>query len=274
VRRDLRLLLDLITDMEFARALETSRGLCLPHLDLVRRLAPVHPNLLRLLEVHIPTVKHLQADFQDFLRRAKAPVPTLAPGEAAAVWARMLEWTEGKAAVFGPKRDLARQGMGWRRLVALARRAGTARSGSVSNDGEQGRMSELHRLALENEKLQRRLVEVSREWAEASARRAALQYRVHKLSEDVKVLELNVAGARGEAQSGEIQAARLRLRRRRVRPGEVGAQKEVQRRNDGALQVLGREALHRVPRGRVSRERPGGVPRAHGRLGREDPDCR
>jgi len=209
-RRDLRLLLDLITDMEFARAFETSRGLCLPHLNLVRRLAPVHPNLPRLLEVHIPKVKHLQADFQDFLRRAKAPVPTLAPGEAEAVWARTLEWTEGKAAVFGPERDLARQGMGWRRLVAFARRAGAACSRSVSNDGEQGRMSELHRLALENEKLQRRLAEVSREWAEESARRAALQYQVHKLSEDVKVLELNVAGARGGAQSGEIQAARLR----------------------------------------------------------------
>ena len=181
-RRDLRLLLDLIADMEFARAFETSRGLCLPHLDLIQRLSPDHPNLSRLLEAHIPKVKHLQADLQDVLRRAKAPVPTLAPGEAEAVWARTLEWTEGKAAVFGPERDLARQGMGWRRLVAFARRAGAACSRSVSNDGEQGRMSELHRLVLENEKLQRRLVEVSREWAEDSARRAALQYQVHKLS--------------------------------------------------------------------------------------------
>ena len=45
---------------------------------------------------------------------------------------------------------------------------------------------------------------------EESARRAAFQYQVHKLSEDVKVLELNLAGARGEAKAGEIQAKRLR----------------------------------------------------------------
>jgi len=33
---------------------------------------------------------------------------------------------------------------------------------------------------------------------------------VHKLSEDVKVLELNLAGARGEARAGDVQADRLR----------------------------------------------------------------
>jgi regulator of replication initiation timing len=196
--------------MEFARAFEASRGLCLPHLDLVHRLAPEHPNLSRLLEVHIPKVKRLQADFQDVLRRAKAPLPTLAAGEAETVWAHMLEWAEGKATVFGPERDLARQGMGWRRLLALARRPRIAQPRSIDGEGEERGMSESHRLGLENEKLQRRLVEVSREWAEESARRAAVQYQVHKLSEDVKVLELNLAGARGEAQAGEIQAARLR----------------------------------------------------------------
>jgi hypothetical protein len=209
-RRDLLLLLDLIEDMEFARAFEASGGLCLPHLDLVQRLAPNHPNLSRLLEAHIPKVKHLQADFQDFLRRAKAPLPTLAPGEAETVWARMLEWAEGKATVFGPERDPARQGVGWRRLLALARRIRIAPLAPIGDRNEGNRTSESHRLALENEKLQRRLVEVSREWAEESARRAALQYQVHKLSEDVKVLELNLAGARGEAQAGEIHAARLR----------------------------------------------------------------
>jgi hypothetical protein len=209
-RRDLLLLLDLIADMEFARAFEASRGLCLPHLDLIRRLAPDHPNLSRLLEAHIPKVKRLQVDFQDFLRRAKAPLPTLAPGEAEAVWARMLEWAEGKAAVFGPERDLARQGVGWRRLLSLARRARAAYPGTTNSERADLRLDDSQRLALENEKLQRRLVEVSREWAEESARRAALQYQVHKLSEDVRVLELNLAGARGEAQSGEIQAARLR----------------------------------------------------------------
>lgn len=40
--------------------------------------------------------------------------------------------------------------------------------------------------------------------------RAGLHFQVHKLTEDVKVLELNLAGARGEAKSGEVHAAHLR----------------------------------------------------------------
>jgi chromosome segregation ATPase len=84
----------------------------------------------------------------------------------------------------------------------------TARS--VAADSLGGQAGEVERLSLENAKLQRRLVEVSREWAEESARRAALQFQVHKLTEDVKILELNLAGARGEAKAGDVQAARLR----------------------------------------------------------------
>jgi len=47
---------------------------------------------------------------------------------------------------------------------------------------------------------------------------AALHFQVHKLTEDVKVLELNLAGARGEAEAGDVQAARLR--------GEIQALRE------------------------------------------------
>ena len=81
---------------------------------------------------------------------------------------------------------------------------------SVAGDTQGRQPDEVERLSLENAKLQRRLVEVSREWAEESARRAALQFQVHKMTEDVKVLELNLAGARGEARSGDVQADRLR----------------------------------------------------------------
>ncbi len=208
-RRDLDLILDLITDMEFARAFETSAGLCLPHLNLLLRLAPDHPNLPRLLEAQIPKVKRLHADLQDFLRQAKAPLATLTHEEHEAIWRRVLEWTAGKAGVFGHERDLA---LGSSALPTLFKGApgSRVRDTPLSPGGGAGRMDEVERLSLENAKLQRRLVEVSREWAEESARRAALQFQVHKLTEDVKVLELNLAGARGEAKSGDVQAARLR----------------------------------------------------------------
>lgn len=215
-RRDLGLLLDLITDMEFARAFEASTGLCLPHLNLTLRLAPDHPNLPRLLEAHLPKVKRLHADLQDFLRQAKAPLVTPTQAEYDAIWGRVLEWTAGQPDVFGHERDLASEAGLWgkRRARRGSRLAGT--------EGDGRRMDEVERLSLENAKLKRRLVEVSREWAEESARRAALQFQVHKLTEDVKVLELNLAGARGEAQSGDIQAARLK--------GEIRAlREEIQR---------------------------------------------
>src|SRR5574341_1681743 len=210
-RRDLGLLLDLITDMEFARAYEDSGGLCLPHLELIQRLAPDHPNLSRLLQANIPMVKRLHAEVQDFIRRAKAPLLTLTQEEQNATWARLLEWTAGKPGVFGPERTLAAETDSWRfgGARAQARRARMA-SQSVAADGHGRQLDEDERLSLENAKLQRRLIEISREWAEESARRAALQFQVHKLTEDVKVLELNLAGARGEAKAGDVQAARLR----------------------------------------------------------------
>jgi hypothetical protein len=210
-RRDLGLLLDLTTDMEFARAFEGSGGLCLPHLDLIQRIALDHPNLPQLLEAHVPKVKRLHAELQDYIRRAKAPLVTLTREEQDAIWARLLEWTAGKPGVFGPERSLGGQVAGWgfRGARAQATRAPMT-SRSVAADSLGGQAGEVERLSLENARLQRRLVEVSREWAEESARRAALQFQVHKLTEDVKVLELNLAGARGEAKSGELQAQRLR----------------------------------------------------------------
>ncbi|MBI2560990.1 MAG: hypothetical protein HYW08_00975 [candidate division NC10 bacterium] len=210
-RRDLGLLLDLITDMEFARAFEASSGLCLPHLNHVLVLAPDHPNLPRLLEAHVLKVKRLHAEVQDFLRRVKAPLVLLTQAEQNAVWGRVLEWTAGKAGVFGPERDLAWEPESLRGVFHRIRGRGVRGvPRSLGRENADSRMDEVERLSLENAKLQRRLVEVSREWAEESARRAALQFQVHKLTEDVKVLELNLAGARGEAKSGDIQAARLR----------------------------------------------------------------
>lgn len=210
-RRDLGLLLDLITDMEFARAFEGSIGLCLPHLDLALGLAPGHPNLPRLLEAHVLKVKRLHAEVQVFLRRVKAPLVLLTQAEQSAVWGRVLEWTAGKAGVFGPERGLPWDPESLRGIVnRIRRRSARGVSRSLGRENEGSRMDELERLSLENAKLQRRLVEVSREWAEESARRAALQFQVHKLTEDVKVLELNLAGARGEAKAGDIQAVRLR----------------------------------------------------------------
>jgi hypothetical protein len=210
-RRDLGLLLDLITDMEFARAYEGSGGLCLPHLDLIQRLAPDHPNLSRLLQANIPMVKRLQAEVQDFIRRAKAPLVTLTQEEQNATWARLLEWTAGKTGVFGPERDLAAEADGrMTRGLRVQRRRVRKAARSLGENGPDGQADEVERLSLENAKLQRRLVEVSREWAEESARRAALHFQVHKLTEDVKVLELNLAGARGEARAGDVQADRLR----------------------------------------------------------------
>ncbi len=209
--RDLGLLLDVISDMEFARAFETSAGLCLPHLTLILRVAPNHSNLPKLLEAHILKAKRLHADLQDFLRQAKAPLVNPTQEDQDAMWGRLHEWTAGKPSVFGPERDLApgvdTRGLGFARVgQAGGRRAYRTTAG----EGDGRRMDEVERFSLENAKLQRRLVEVSREWAEESARRAGLQFQVHKLTEDVKVLELNLAGARGEAKSGEIQAGRLR----------------------------------------------------------------
>jgi len=210
-QRDLGLLLDLITDMEFARAYEGSGVLCLPHLDLIQRLAPDHPNLSRLLQANLPKIKRLHAEVQDFIRRAKAPLATLTQDEENATWARLLEWTAGKPGVFGPERNLGAEVDGWgvRGARLRARRVRMA-SRSVAADSHGRQPDEVERLRLETAKLERRLVEVSREWAEESARRAALQFQVHKLTEDVKVLELNLAGARGEAKAGDVQADRLR----------------------------------------------------------------
>ena len=206
--------------MEFARAFERSAGLCLPHFALALRCAPIHINLPQLVEAHIPKIKRLQADLQDYIRREKAPIKTLSPAEREAVWIRLLQWAAGSADAFGPQRDFPPDDAGWPGIFTSLRRIANQvpqRGQEVAGDGQS---NEPISLRLENAKLQHRLVEVNREWAEESARRAALQYQVHKLSEDVKVLELNLAGARGEARSGDLHAEHLREEIRTLQ-GEV-----------------------------------------------------
>jgi hypothetical protein len=233
-RRDLRLLLDLITDMEFARAFERSAGLCLPHLNLAFRISPGHPNLRTLLEAHFPKMKNLEAELQDFIRRAKAPIATVTPVEQHTLWGRVLEQAAGKPGAFGHERDLALERQGLLEALWSVKRGIHPASRMAPGGTDAVAPNETERLRLENAKLQRRLVEVTREWAEESSRRAALQYQVHKLSEDVRVMELNVAGARGEAQSGERQTARLREEIRDLQ-SEIERLRALQRNAGGGI---------------------------------------
>jgi hypothetical protein len=203
-RDDLKTILEFIAEPEFGGAFARSAGLCLPHLYAAMAVGRDHPNLTLLLAIQEARWKDLVWELEEFARKFDYRYADEIKGRETSSWHRVLEVFVGRAGLFGAERGdwptEAPQVVPEMPSVPKPEFRAEARE----------RPDELDTLRFENEKLERRLVEVSREWAEESARRAALQFQVHKLTEDVKVLELNLAGARGGAKSGELQAQHLR----------------------------------------------------------------
>jgi hypothetical protein len=195
--------LECMTDLDFQRSFEGSFGLCVPHLYLTVSLHPAHPNLPTLFQQQLAKMEALRADLQEFIRKQDYRFRKEPMGDEGTAWRRSIELLTGKAGVFGPDRPLA----------VLE----TSQPHQSEEGAEAGAMppaaelqEENEQLRFENEKLRRRIDEITKLWSQESSRAASLHFQVFELSQDKQTLEFNLAGARGERRTWEAAVARLR----------------------------------------------------------------
>lgn len=209
-RRYLDSLLDSIDDVDFDRGLKRSRGLCLPHFNLTTRRGDGHRNRRRLLEIQIAKLRLLYLEFNNFARKMKAGLIEAIPEEQNP-WPRVLAFLTGEPEVFGNDRL----------LQFMSRAEEPSEPLSLELSGKVPAIEEIEDLRFENEKLQRRVKELNQEYAQCGSRAAALNFQVYELSEEVKRLKLNLAGAQGtnkmwertgERLNAEIAALKQRIR--------------------------------------------------------------
>ena len=195
--------LEFMSDLDFQRSFEGSFGLCIPHLYMAVSLHPDHPNLQALLNQQIAKMEALRGHLQEFIRKhdyrfRKEPI-----GDEGTAWRRSIELLAGRAGVFGPDRPLAVPETSQSRQSEEGTESGT--ESPVMQPQE-----ETERLRFENEKLRRRIDEITKLWSDESSRAASLHFQMYELSKDKQVLEFNLAGARGENQGWGATVSRLR----------------------------------------------------------------
>jgi hypothetical protein len=209
----LQVCLEYMTDLDFQRSFEGSFGLCVPHLYLGASLYPEHPNLSTLFKQQLAKMEALRIDLQEFIRKQDYRFRKELMGDEGTAWRRSIELLTGKAGVFGPDRQLA---------ILEISQPRQSEEGAEAVPPAAELQEENERLRFENEKLRRRIDEITKLWSQESSRAASLHFQVFELSKDKQILEFNLAGSRGESQTWETVVARLRE--------EIAALKEEVRR--------------------------------------------
>jgi hypothetical protein len=201
----LKTCLDFITDFEFRQSLERSSGLCLPHLYVALSIEPNHPNLPDLLKLQAKKITALRVELLEFIRKHDYRFREEPVGDEGSAWLRSIELFTGKSGVFGPDRP-------WIRPTPLVYDTALdlPRAEEALSEGGDDLQQESERLHFENEKLRRRIDEITKLWSEESSRAASLHFRVYELAKEKQILEFNLAGARGESRGWEGVVSRLR----------------------------------------------------------------
>lgn len=195
--------LEYMTDLDFQRSFEGSFGLCVPHLYLAGSLYPEHPNLSTLFKHQLAKMETLRTDLQEFIRKQDYRFRKEPMGDEGTAWRRSIELLTGKAGIFGPDRPLAP-------LETSRPRQSEEGTEAATTPPVADLQEENERLHFENEKLRRRIDEITKLWSQESSRAASLHFQVFELSKDKQVLEFNLAGSRSESKTWEAVVARLR----------------------------------------------------------------
>jgi hypothetical protein len=185
----LRTVLDFLREPEFAEPFTRCDGLCLPHLCRAVELAPDHPGVPALLEIHQRRWQDLVWELGEFARKFDYRYADEARGQENTSWLRALEALAGRAGLFGPER--------WSGKVdevsaGAPLSPGDAKSGPAPEAEEEP--GALESLRFEVEKLRRRIQALQAEREEGRKARLALEFKLLKLSSDHKIARVEVEG--------------------------------------------------------------------------------
>jgi hypothetical protein len=199
----LHVVLQAMGEADFARSYAGSGGLCLPHLTLALARFPDHPGLVPVLARAGDRVDELARALRGFIDKHDHRSSVAFTDVEAGAWTSALSFVAGQPELFGheiprdpdPRRPAAEPPPA-RRPVAVV---------DPSAEREQ-QLRDLHE-----------------QLADAAGRASALQYRLRIVEDDRKVLELNLAGERGNSRTWETLVRELRaevaeLRRRLGEP--------------------------------------------------------
>ncbi len=163
---------EFIADLEFKQSLERSSGLCLPHLYLALAIEPNHPNLPDLLKLQAAKIEKLRTELLEFVRKHDYRFREEPVGCEGSAWLRSIELLAGKPGVFGPDRPWIH-----RTPEMYATAPDPARTKEASSEGGDELRREIDQLGFENEKLRRRIDEITKLWTEESSRAASLHFQ-------------------------------------------------------------------------------------------------
>jgi hypothetical protein len=198
----LRTVLDSSGSEEFDAAYAESGGLCLPHLDLALAASRHHPGCGRLVAATLAKVEGLTARLARFVDKHDHRADAAFAPEEAAAWTDVVEVVAGSPGLFGnqiPRTAGSPDGVGPNAATGAAPGSDALATAQVRLDA----------LAFENRRLTERVAELIRDTGDESTRAAGLDYRLRLLTEDRRVLELNLAGERGAARTWERQVREL-----------------------------------------------------------------
>lgn len=202
-RHYLEVLVDYAEDPEFSRALERSSGICLPHLFLTMAAYPEHPGLGPLLARSLRKMRGLRESLQEYIAKHDYQRKEPFTDDEARASGRALELFVGRQELFGNQI-----------LRRLERRQEPDRvpepPAPLPAQEAGGLERRVEELEFEKGRLELRIRELTRQLGEATSRAAALHYRLWSVSEDRKVLELNLSGEQAAGKLWEKTVEELR----------------------------------------------------------------
>jgi hypothetical protein len=184
-----RLLIRFLDEMDFWKAFQQASPLCSDHLAKCTAMECDESELSRLVEAQVTKLNSLLNELIRFE----------ATGTIQESFSRALDWLADSRATAldaSPSRSHPRQD--------------EVASGSAAMEPAESETLDSEALSFENEKLKRKVDNLTALLGKAETRAASLHYRVAELSETNKILEMNLTGADALAKGLEMTVHRLK----------------------------------------------------------------
>jgi len=211
------ILLNNITDLDFYTEFNRSDGICSLHLIKILEKFADHRNLPLLIRAQVERIRNLRKEISESGCSGASQGPE---GIAINLCQKALELIAGKQGAFLYQMD---QNEGGNRNIKSGFNLLSIVNASIENGGDDNLQDQFEKLKFEKEKLCRQNENLKIDYAEERSRSSSFKYNYWEVSEDNKVLNWNLSGARAqnkmhvehiERLKGEIQELKETLKNR------------------------------------------------------------